>query len=166
MGFVIDKDKSTYQQSAINRGIKRTPVILTIIFEIITAGIYAPCWFLSRRDQINELQSDEKLGKGAFIFAIVILSISLFLMFVSGFLGGMGDELGNAAFLAMAEDVGAIEPLFTLVAAITLLVQCFKVKRIFRNHFNEHLGRNIPFSGLATFFFQFSYLQYKINRFE
>jgi len=153
-------------QTVINQGIKKTSVILTIIFTIITAGIYYPCWFLTRRDQINTLHSDEKIGKGIFIFGIVVFSIALFLALVSGFLEGMGEELGPAEFLAMAKGVDAINSLLSLVVGIILLVQCFKVRRIFRNHFNEYLGRNISFSGLATFFFQIYYLQYKINRFK
>ncbi len=153
-------------QIAINQDIKKTPVILTIFFTIITAGIYHPCWFLTRREQINELHSDEKLGKDFFIFGIVIFSISLFLACVIGVLEGMGEVLGSVEFLAMAEAVDAIDSFLSLVVVIILLVQCFKVRRIFRNHFNEHLGRNIYFSGLLTFFFQIHYLQYKINRFE
>jgi hypothetical protein len=153
-------------QSTINQDVKKTPVILTIIFTFITGGIYYPCWFLTRRDQINALHSQEKIGKGVFIFGIVIFSISLFLALVSGFLEGMGEELGTAEFLAMAKGVDTVDTLLSLVVGITLLVQCFKVRRIFRNHLNDHLGRNISFSGLATFFFQIYYLQYKINRFE
>ena len=153
-------------QTAINQDMKKTPVILTVIFTIITAGIYCPCWFLTRRDQINELHFHEKIGTGVFIFGIVIFSISFFLPLVSGFLEGMGEELGTAEFLVMAKGVDAIDRLLSLVVGITLLVQCFKVRRIFRNHFNDHLGRNISFSGLATFFFQIYYLQYKINRFK
>ena len=153
-------------QTAINQDMKKTPVILTVIFTIITVGIYYPCWFLTRRDRINELHSHEKIGKGVFIFGIVIFSISLFLALVSGFLEGIGEGLGMAEFLVMAKGVDAIDRLLSLVVGITLLVQCFKVRRIFRDHFNDHLGRNISFSGLATFFFQIYYLQYKINRFE
>jgi hypothetical protein len=96
----------------------------------------------------------------------VILSISFCLAGVSGFLEGMGEELGNAEYLALAKNVDVIDSLLSLVVEITLLLQCFKVRRIFRSHFNEHLGGDIPFSGLATFFFQIFYLQYKINRFE
>jgi len=153
-------------QKAINQHMKKTPVILTIIFTIITAGIYYPCWFLTRRDQINELHSHEKIGKGVFIFGIMILSISLFLALVSGFLEGMGEGFDTVEFLVIAKGVDGIDKLLSLVVGITLLVQCFKVRRIFRNHFNDHLGRNISFSGLATFFFQIYYLQYKINRNE
>mgnify|MGYP005865705369 CR=1 FL=1 len=153
-------------QSTTNQVVKKTPVILTIIFMIITAGIYYPCWFLTRRDHINALHSREKIGKGVFIFGIVIFSISIFLVFVSGFLEAMGEELGMSEFLLMAMEVDFVDSLLSLVVGITLLVQCFKVRRIFRDHFNGHLGRNISFSGWATFFFQIFYLQYKINRFE
>ena len=133
-------------QTAHSPDIKKMPVILIFVFSLLTAGIYYPCWFLSRRDQINKLHSNEKLGKGVFIFAIVIFSICLFMDLVFGFLEG-------------GEDVDAVYGLLSLVVGIALLVQCFKVRRIFRNHFNEHLGRNISFSGWATFLFQFSYLQ-------
>ncbi|MCZ6770160.1 MAG: DUF4234 domain-containing protein [Acidobacteria bacterium] len=153
-------------QTAISQDIKKTPVILIIVFIFITAGIYYPCWFLTRLEQINELDSDEKLGKGVFIFGIVLFSISLFLALISGVLEGVAEGLGDADFLAMALGVDAIDSVLSLVVGITLLVQCFKVRRIFRNHFKEHLGRNILFSGWATFFFQIGYLQYKINRFE
>jgi Trk-type K+ transport system membrane component len=110
-------------QSTINQDVKKTPVILTIIFTFITGGIYYPCWFLTRRDQINALHSQEKIGKGVFIFGIVIFSISLFLALVSGFLEGMGEELGTAEFLAMAKGVDTVDTLLSLVVGITLLVQ-------------------------------------------
>ena len=63
--------------------IQNTPVILTIFFTIITFGIYGPFWFLTRRDQLNALHSPEKLGKGVFIFSIVLYIISLLLLFAS-----------------------------------------------------------------------------------
>lgn len=153
-------------QTAINQDIKKTPVILTVIFTIITAGIYHPCWFLARRNQINKLYSHEKLGKGTFIFAIVVYSLLLLLSFVSGILEGMWQEFGTVEYLAMAEDIDTIDRFLSLAVFITLLVQSFNVRRIFRNHFNEYLGNNISFSGLATFFLQIFYLQYKINRFK
>jgi hypothetical protein len=144
--------------------IKKTPVILTIIFTVITGGIYYPCWFLTRRASLNSLTTKEKLGKGVFIFAIVIFSISLLLSFVIGFFEGIGEELGDIDFLLTSKMLDTIDRIISLVAGITLLFQCFKVKRMLQDHFNQHLGLNLPFSGVATFFFQIYYLQYKINR--
>jgi len=144
--------------------IKKTPVILTIIFTVITGGIYYPCWFLTRRASLNSLTTPEKLGKGIFIFTIVIFSISLLLSFVIGFFEGIGEELEDIEFLATAKMLDTIDQIISLVAGIALLVQCFKVKRMLQQHFNQHLGLNLPFSGVATFFLQIFYLQYKINR--
>lgn len=144
--------------------IKKTPVVLSIIFTVITAGIYYPCWFLTRREALNSLKTTEKLGKGVFIFAVVVFSVSLLLSFVSGGLEGIGEELSDIEFIAMAKMVGAVGRLISAVASITLLVQCFKVRRMLREHFAQHLGQPVVFSGVALFFFQIYYLQYKINR--
>jgi GYF domain 2/Domain of unknown function (DUF4234) len=122
--------------------LKKTNVLLMIFLTIITAGIYQAIWFLRRRDAINSLQSKEKLNTGVFVFVIVLYSISLGLLLA---------------------DVNA--HLLDCIAGITLLVQCFKTRRILNEHFNTYLKRDMSFSGIATFFFTIFYLQYKINRF-
>jgi len=122
--------------------LKKTNVLLMIFLTIITAGIYQAIWFLRRRGAINSLQSKEKLNTGVFVFVIVLYSVSLLIDFAGG-----------------------KSTLLCGIAAICLLVQCFKVRRIFENHFNVYFKRGISFSGIATFFFMIFYLQYKINRF-
>jgi len=64
------------------------------------------------------------------------------------------------------EGISAIDALtgFDGIIGIILIVQGFKVRRIFINHFNSQLQGEISFSGVATFFFHIYYLQYKINR--
>ena len=104
------------------------------------------------------MQSDKKLNRGAPIFAIVAFSIILLLAIITGVV----EELGE---LDTARELDAFASILNLVAGIALLFECFKVKRIFNDHFNDYLKRDISFSGLATFFFQIYYLQYKINRF-
>jgi len=84
--------------------------------------------------------------------------IALLFAFISGVIEAVGD-------MNTAGGLGVLSSILDLVAGITLLVQSFKVRRIFNDHFNVYLKRNIPFSGVATFFFQIYYLQYKINRF-
>ncbi len=139
--------------------LKKTSIILMIILTVVTAGIYWPIWFLTRRKALNMMQSREKLGSGIFIFAIVLFGISLFIGLISGVMG----ELGHKSLLATG--LGAFSGILHAVAAGTVLVQSFKVRRIFHEHFNTHLQRAISFSGVATFFFIIYYLQYKINRF-
>ena len=54
-------DISTQTEAADKEDMKYTPVILAVFFTLITAGIYYPCWFLTRCCQINKLHSREKL---------------------------------------------------------------------------------------------------------
>ena len=146
--------------------LKKMPVILTIIFTILTIGIYYPAWFLTRRNAINHLKSKKKLGRAVFIFAIVIFSISVVLNIISGFLQVLAEGLATSDYLNYTQGIDSVDRLISIIIAITMLVQCFKVRRIFRDHFNIYQKRNITFSGLALFFFQIYYLQYKINRFN
>jgi len=146
--------------------IKKTSVFLSIVFTLITAGIYYPAWFLTRRQAINSLNSKEKLGTGVFVFGIVIFSLSLVLMMFSGFFEGLNEVTKNPTFLEQSKMFEAVDKGLSLIVGITLLVQCFKVRRIFRDHFNVHLKQDITWSGVMIFFFQIYYLQYKVNRVE
>jgi len=157
------KDSKTYQFKPV---FKKIPVILVIIYTVITFGIYYPVWFLMRREEINRLESDYNLGKGVFIFSIVMFSLSLVLMMASGFFEGLSEGMNAPVFIEYSKNIEAVDKITTFIVVFTLLFQCFKVKRIFQDHFNEHLSLNIKFSGLAVFFFQINYLQYKINRFD
>ena len=50
---------------------------------------------------------------------------------------------------------------------VILIILSFKVRRILREHLEGHREEaegKIELSGLATFFFQIYYLQYRINR--
>ncbi len=148
-----------------NAELKKTSVVLLIFLTIITFGIYYPVWFLRRRNAINNLQSKEKLGSGVFVFAIVVFSISLFVSLLSGAMEGLAEGLGEMDLMLTAKGLDLFSRILDLVVGISLLVQCFKVRRIFNEHFNTYLQRGISFSGAATFFFQIYYLQYKMNRF-
>jgi len=164
---IIQETKDTLSQSAPE--LEKMSVILLIFLTVVTAGIYYPVWFLKKRNAINNLQSKEKLGSGVFVFAIVVSSISLFVGLLSGVMEALAEGLGRMDLMLTVKGLDLWLDLFSRilgwVAGITLLVQCFKVRRIFNEHFNVHLQRGISFSGVATLFFQIYYLQYKINRF-
>lgn len=153
---------SVQTERAVKQGLKNTPVILTLFLTLITAGIYYPCWFLTRRCQINKLHSREKLGNGLFILGIVIYSISL----LPGILEGIQEANGTTEFLTIAEGLDSVDEFLILFVGIIMVIQSFKVKRILRDHFDDYLRRNVSLSGLATFFFGIYYLQYKMNKFK
>ena len=132
------------QIASTEQDLKKMNVLLLIFLVLITGGIYLPIWYLRRLNAINNLQSGEKLSSGIFA-AVIVLFVMGLLIIISG------SEAYNIPHL---------------VAGIILLVQRFKVLRIFTEHFNIHLKRGIAFSGLATFFLGEYYLQYKINGFN
>ncbi len=137
--------------------IKRTSVLLVILFVIITAGIYYPAWFLTRRKALNKLNSKRKLGSGVFIVAIVLFSASLLFEFAAG-----GAEFVEA--VELMETLDLINDLLNSIAAIILIIQCFAVKNILSDHFSLEWKAGASMSGIATFFLQLFYLQYRINR--
>lgn len=133
---------------------EKTSILLMLGLMIISLGIYGPIWFLRRRDALNKLSSSEKLGSGAAIFVLVIFCISL--LFIPILI------LSTDLSIAIALDV--VDSLITLVGGIIMLVLAFKVRGILDDHCNKHLGMNVSFSGVATFFFTIFYLQYRMNR--
>ena len=147
------------------QGIKRTPVILVILFTFLTCGIYYPCWFLTRRSAINVLDSKYKLNKGVFVAAIVVFSVSVALALVGGALQGLGEDLNKVRYVQIASWVDAVDSVLSVILSLVMLWQCFRVQFIFKQHFSKQPGKAQSFSNLATFFFQHMYLQYKINGF-
>ena len=129
--------------------LEKKNVLLMILLTIITYGIYIPVWFLNRKDSFNNLNSKEKISNGPIIFVLVIFIISAILLIPSVLF--METEIGVM--------IDGVDSLINLVGGITILVMSFKVRRIMNEHYKTNL------SGVATFFFTFFYLQYKINRF-
>ena len=129
--------------------LQKKNVLLMILLAIITYGIYIPFWFLNSKGAFNNLNSKEKISNGPIIFVLVIYIISAILLIPSILF--METEIGVM--------IGGIDSVINLVGGIAILIMSFKVRRIMNEHFKTNL------SGVATFFFSFFYLQYKINRF-
>ena len=129
--------------------LEKKNVLLMIFLTIITYGIYIPVWFLKRKNAFNNLNSKEKISNGPIIFVLVIFVISAILLIPSVLF--METEIGTM--------VDGIDSIINLVGGITILVMSFKVRRIMNEHYKTKL------SGVATLFFTFLYLQYKVNRF-
>lgn len=149
--------------------IKTMPVILTLLFTVITGGIYYYVWFLNRRDAINSLNTGERIGKAPFIIGLVWQCVSLTINFTTGLIEGIQTELHGEIAPALAlqlHTIALFDSLVSLAVAIVILVQAFKIRRILRSYFNDRLGHDIPWSGLILFFFSAFYLQYKINRLD
>ena len=149
------EEKKTYP-------VKETPVLLTIIFDFLTGGIYSCVWFLSRREGLNKLSGNKrystKMGEGVFIVCLLMLLFN----FIIWFLVGSGNLQEDS------EVVVWTVPIY-FIAGMTLIVQSFKAKGILEKRLKTR-SRFSPLpnslSGGATFFFRIYYLQYAINRFH
>ena len=134
--------------------VPRRSVLLMIILTILTYAIYMPIWCLRRIGWLNSLSGSKKLGSRLPIFALVIFCVSAFILLL---------EIGIED-VAIINVLDAIDEFINLAGGATILVIAFKIRGILDEHFNKNLNMGISFSGVATFFFTFYYLQYKINR--
>jgi len=135
------------------------------LLTLLTAGLYAPIWFLIRRRALNDLRSQEKLEVLPIAVALAALVASLCLPIVGSLKWGSWIEVENAYPL--------LHPAILLVAGLTLIVQCFKVRRILLDHLAPwqegmfsagiRMQHEELFSRTGTFFFGIFYLQHKIN---
>lgn len=139
---------------------KRHNIALMVLLSMVTGGIYYPIWFLLRRDDINKLNANEKLGTVPFVLLAALFGI----LFV----------VNAIRAIAPSEIADGLWGLGLMAAGIVLLVQCFKVRRILEAHLQEslrdlsdqpHLRHSeSALSGVAVFFLSIFYLQYVINK--
>ena len=144
--------------------VKKTPVILVIIFSMLTYGIYYCAWFLIRRKSLNQLSRSRKIGAGVFIFCILLTVAEIFLDIGSGVLQGLAEGLNDPSYSTHVPVVDGISKGINLLIAILWLIQCFKVKGILEDYLKSKDRFALSLSGLATWFFGAYYLQYRINK--
>lgn len=144
--------------------VKKTPVILMIIFDILTLGIYSCCWFLIRRADLNKLSSVKKLGMTAFILCLLLSVVGIFILIASGVFYGIGEALEDVTYIGYSEILDGINKGLDFVVGITLLVQSFKAKSMIEEYSKKKNKFAVSLSGAATFFFRHYYLQYRINK--
>jgi len=159
---------------------KKRNVVLVAFWVILTCWIYAPIWFLRRRESINCLQSDKKLGMIALILFLLV-TVGGFISYLSQIdtdqianIMLIGTITGDTSFVfkeafnagsgehdldAPMTDEEATSAMFWCSIIFLLQFLSFRVRRIMKDHFKDE-----SFSKLATFFFTLLYLQFKMNR--
>ena len=140
-------------------------VFAMCLLTLVTAGLYQPIWFLSRRKALNNLHSQEKLGVWPLAIALAAMVASLCLPIIGSFKWRSWVEAENA--------FPPLHPFILLVAGVILIVQSFKVRRILLDHLAPReegmfsagirMQHEELFSRTETFFFGIFYLQHRIN---
>jgi len=141
---------------------QRMSVALLVLLTFVTCGVYSPIWFLRRRDFLNALDSSEKeITDGLVISVLVVWSISLvitILAVVAVVVAGVSE--GSSA---SSSPIDGIDRLLSFAGGVMLLMLSFRAKNRIAQHMLR-MGHHVEMSGLATFFLQTYYLQYKINQ--
>ena len=144
---------------------KKKSVILLFVLSVITLGIYCSLWYLKRVPELNNLQTPSKLKKGAIASAFIIhilLVGSIIGLFVIASLEGISNFNQNEVpitftilfFTAM---------ILLLIESLLFLLIAFKTRKILNESLiNKGILKKV--SGFYTFFLNYYYLQYEINR--
>lgn len=146
---------------------KKKSVILSVILCLITLGIYSYFWFLKRASELNNLQTKTKPKKGLIVtaFTLYILSAVFYLgMWITAIVKNENIATVNISQVPLLFQIlfGVLATLL-LVHTIVYILMAFDARKVLNESLvNKGVKRNI--SGLFTFFFNFLYLQYEINR--
>ena len=167
MPGVIRKFDVATEAAGQSTRIKPRNIPLVVLLSVVTLGIYFPSWFLLRRHGINSLNANEKMTIFPSLAAIVLQVISI------AFIVGASFAFYTAA-PTTAEMYDRIAEFATWASTILVLVQSFKVRRIFEAHLKQgpQQSSDVPslehsqssLSRVAVFFLTIFYLQYVINR--
>jgi len=116
---------------------------------LITLGIYAFYWMISRAGILNK-NTDDKISQGFITTAIIL--------YIVAFFGSFVDVIDpNAVGLIMAMSI------VSLVSAIWNIVLIFKIRNRINAMTNSEPGSTTWMGGVLTFLFAAIYVQYKIN---
>jgi hypothetical protein len=140
-------------------------VFALCVLTLLTAGLYQPIWFLSRRRALNNLRSREKLKVWPLAVALAALAASVGLPIIGTIKYGSWAEAENT--------LSFVHPLILLVGVFIIIAQCFEVRRILLDHLAPgqegmfSAGIRLQYEGLlsrtGTFFLGIFYLQHEIN---
>jgi hypothetical protein len=115
---------------------------------MFTCGLYMPFWYMKRRSFLESIDGSARIGQLQEWY-IGLWAVSMICTVV----GSVGKSKGFEMLGSLAN----------LAAAIVVLTMAFRTKALLERYLSR---MNLPerLSGLATFFLQIYYLQYRINR--
>lgn len=134
---------------------KKRSVISIIFFNCITLGIYSFVWFYKQKEVVRNLKTAYQPNNSLINIYLIFVLLDIMTWLPSEFASRLSLSNYNLSFFCN------IIYFSFLVLAIVI---SFQFKKALEEYFTEKLKESVKFSKLATFFFVFYYLQYKINR--
>jgi len=145
-------------------GLKYRSLWLMIVFFLISLGIYYLIWFFRRRPGLNRLDSPHKLPMWPLLLTAAFYGVQFVLGLVAGFTPKPVPDL-------IGPVVSGLLTLLQLAVAITMIIQCFRIRDIIQDHAtpppdpDQRFVEQVQLSGVMTFFFSIFYLQWAINKY-
>ena len=143
----------------------RKSVIVLIILNILTLGIYFPIWAYKHRNWMNSLNSKLKLKKSVIIAALILIIVNVLIVVSSLVAAYILFNTNGASQIyyfilsneSLLEGIEVGQDLLSFILALLSLNIVFDMRSILNKHFNTKI------SFLGTLFFSLFYIQYKIN---
>ena len=146
---------------------QKKSVLILVLLSIVTLGVYPAFWYFKRVPEIDNLGTDSKLKKWFALTAVslaFLFLISLITLSVISFINYDGEIALSLEDVPTSYLIGFV--VFAGVGIfylITMIMISFNVRKIL-NEALVNKEEEVKVSGFYTFFFNFLYLQYEINR--
>ena len=139
---------------------KKRSVISIIFFNCITLGIYSFVWFYKQKEVVSNLKTVYQPNNSLINIYLIFVLLYMMIYIPSQFaLRIFATNLSSFNIIIATSSFIIAFSFFVLAIVIS-----FQFKKALEDYFTEELKESVKFSKLATFFFVFYYLQYKINR--
>lgn len=138
---------------------KKRSVISIIFFNCITLGIYSFVWFYKQKEVVSNLKTVYQPNNSLINIYLIFVLLYIMIYIPSQFALRLSTSLSSFNIIIATSSFIIAFSFFVLAIVIS-----FQFKKALEEYFTEKLKEGVKFSKLATFFFVFYYLQYKINR--
>ncbi|MGB3459763.1 MAG: hypothetical protein WBB08_10850 [Halobacteriota archaeon] len=138
---------------------KKRSVISIIFFNCITLWIYSFVWFYKQKEVVSNLKTVYQPNNSLINIYLIFVLLYIMIYIPSQFALRLSTSLSSFNIIIATSSFIIAFSFFVLAIVIS-----FQFKKALEEYFTEKLKECVKFSKLATFFFVFYYLQYKINR--
>ena len=131
--------------------LKRESTFLTLIFNILTFGVYGAFYMKAQTETLNEaLPEDQRIPEYSMYLYIGAMIVSAFISFIS-------------LFTELSQSVTSLDDLLTIGLGISMIVWTFSWRTKFYAVTGMNNNHPLRLNGFLLFLFGLYYINYKIN---